>query len=142
MMSRSFREARRVLVIVTAAIAICACSSGRGAGRSDHQELIALFKDWRAFQRPRLVNGVPDYSAAAMAAKQRELPRYQARLSAIDPSGWPAAQQVDWHLVKAEMNGLDFDLRVRKPWATNPAFYVTVFPSQSDQPAREGPWAF
>ena len=50
-------------------------------------------------------------------------------------------QQVDWHLVRAEMNGLDFDHRVRRPWASNPAFYVTVFPSRSDQPAREGPFA-
>jgi hypothetical protein len=47
-----------------------------------------------------------------------------------------------WHLVRAEMNGLDFDHRVLRPWASNPAFYVTVFPSQSDQPAREGHQAF
>jgi hypothetical protein len=44
--------------------------------------------------------------------------------------------------VRAEMSGLDFDHRVLKPWANNPAFYVTVFPSQSDQPAREGPTAY
>ena len=29
-----------------------------------------------------------------------------------------------------------------RPWANNPAFYVTFFPSQSDQPAREGPLAY
>ena len=29
------------------------------------------------------------------------------------------------------MNGLDFDHRVLKPWANNPAFYVTVFPSRA-----------
>jgi hypothetical protein len=40
------------------------------------------------------------------------------------------------------MNGLDFDHRVLRPWANNPAFYVTVFPSESDQPAREGPFAY
>jgi hypothetical protein len=39
------------------------------------------------------------------------------------------------------MNGLDFDHRVLRPWAGNPAFYVTVFTSESDQPAREGPHA-
>jgi hypothetical protein len=37
------------------------------------------------------------------------------------------------------MNGLDFDHRVRKPWANDPAFYVTFYPSRSDQPLREGP---
>src|SRR5262249_58745050 len=54
---------------------------------------------------------------------------------------WPIPQQVDWHIVRAEMNGLDFDHRVLKPWANNPAFYVTVFWEESDQPAREGPFA-
>ncbi|MCA1562223.1 MAG: DUF885 domain-containing protein [Acidobacteria bacterium] len=40
------------------------------------------------------------------------------------------------------MQGLDFDHRVLRPWANNPAFYVTVFPRRSDQPAREGPFAW
>ena len=39
------------------------------------------------------------------------------------------------------MNGLDFDHRVLRPWANDPAFYVTVFGSESDQPAREGHYA-
>ena len=29
-----------------------------------------------------------------------------------------------------------------KPWSNNPAFYVTVFSEESDQPAREGPFAW
>ena len=112
------------------------------AHASDYSELVKLFADWRAFQKPKLVDGVPQYTADAMAAQRRELPSFQQRLQAIDPGGWPVNQQVDWHVVRAEMNGLDFDHRVRKPWATNPAFYVTVFLEQSDQPAREGPVAY
>jgi hypothetical protein len=108
---------------------------------TDYAGLTALFGEWRAFQKPRLVEGVPDYSAAAMAGQQRDLAGFQGRLAAIDPSSWPIPQQVDWHVVRAEMNGLDFDHRVLRPWANNPAFYVTVFPSESDQPAREGPFA-
>jgi hypothetical protein len=107
-----------------------------------YEDLVALFRDWRAFQRPKVVDGVPDYSAAAMSAQHRELASYRARLSAIDPSGWPVPRQVDWHVVRAEMNGLDFDHRVLRPWANNPAFYVTVFSEESDQPAREGPFAY
>jgi hypothetical protein len=142
----------RCLIALTAACAIAAaasvaaCSSPRrpqpAAQSNRYEDLAALFADWRAFQKPKLVNGVPDYSAAAMSAQQRELPAYQHRLAAIDPTGWSVAPQVDWHLVRAEMNGLDFDHRVLKPWAANPAFYVTVFPDRSDQPAREGPSAF
>jgi hypothetical protein len=130
---------RSVLLLVLICVAAASAPAARSAGYDD---LLTLFKEWRDFQRPKLVQGVPDYSPAAMSAQQRELPRFQARLKAIDPGAWPVPRQVDWHLVRAETNGLDFDLRVRKPWATNPAFYVTVFPSQSDQPAREGPSAF
>jgi Bacterial protein of unknown function (DUF885) len=107
-----------------------------------YSDLVSLFAEWRTFQKPRLVNGVPDYSAKAMAAQQRQLASYRQRLAAIDTSSWPIPQQVDWHVVRAEMNGLDFDHRVLKPWANNPAFYVTVFPDRSDQPAREGPFAY
>ena len=48
---------------------------------------------------------------------------------------------MDYYVVRAEMNGLDFDHRVLQPWANNPAFYVTAFRDESDQPAREGPLA-
>ena len=107
-----------------------------------HADLVALFTEWRAFQTPKLVDGVPDYTAPAMAAQQRDLAGYQRRLAGIVANGWTAGQQVDWHIVRAEMNGLDFDHRVLRPWANNPAFYVTVFPQQSDQPAREGHYAY
>jgi hypothetical protein len=107
-----------------------------------YEDLVSLFNEWRSFQRPKLVDGVPDYTAGAMAAQYSELASWQRRLSEIDPRGWPIARQVDWHVVRAEMNGLDFDHRVLKPWTNNPAFYVTVFPEESDQPAREGPFAY
>jgi len=104
-----------------------------------YEDLVALFEEWRSFQKPPLVEGIFDYSAPARAKQHRELAAYQQRLATIDTSGWLVAQRVDYHLVKAEMNGLDFDHRVRKPWARNPAFYVMLFPDQSDVPAREGP---
>jgi hypothetical protein len=107
-----------------------------------YEDLVTFFGEWRAFQAPKLVDGVPDYSASAMAEQHRRLAEYRTRLAAIDPTGWPVPQQVDWHVIEAEMNGLDFDHRVLRPWANNPAFYVTVFAAQSDQPAREGPLAY
>jgi hypothetical protein len=110
--------------------------------KSSFADLTKLFDEWRAFQRPKLINGVPDYSAPAMSAQHRELAPYQRRLADIDKSAWPINQQVDWYVVRAEMNGLDFDHRVLRPWANNPAFYVTVFLDRSDQPAREGPHAY
>lgn len=117
-----------------------------GAGRASAQtaspgygDLVRLFDDWRAFQRPPRIDGIPDYSAGAMAAQHARLAEFRRRLAAIDTGGWRIAERVDYELVRAEMNGLDFAHRVLRPWARNPAFYVMVFPSPTDIPAREGP---
>ena len=118
-----------------------AAPGARPTAPSRYDDLVTLFTAWRAFQQPKVVNGVPDYSPAAMAAQHRELATYRRRLAALDTAGWPTHAQVDYHIVRAEMNGLDFDHRVLRPWANNPAFYMTVFAEQSDQPAREGPHA-
>ena len=60
-------------------------------------------------------DNVPDYSAVAMTAKAAELPGWRKRLEAIDCGSWPIEQQDDYKLVRAEMNGLDFNLRVLRP---------------------------
>jgi uncharacterized protein (DUF885 family) len=101
---------------------------------------VAFHQEWREFQKPRFVDGVPDYSPAAMAQQHAELPVWQARLAAMDTTGWSVAEQVDWHLVRAEMNGLDFDHRVLKPWERIPGFYRMIHLEQSDVPAHEGPF--
>jgi uncharacterized protein (DUF885 family) len=74
-----------------------------------------------------------------MAKKAQELKGYQSRLDAIKPDSWPKAQQIDYKLFKAELNGMDFDLRVLKPWARDPTFYASVWSEMSDVPEHEGP---
>lgn len=106
-----------------------------------HAELVMLFDDWRAFVQPTIVNGAPDYGAAAMARKAADLPGYRSRLKAINISLWPVAAQNDYRLIEAEMNGFDFNLRILRPWARDPSFYQTVFGEESDVPAHEGPSA-
>lgn len=121
---------------------VLALGPGRASAQTasrDYQDLVRLFDDWRAFQRPIQIDGIPDYTARAMAAQHAGLADFRHRLAAIDPSGWRIPEKVDYELVRAEMNGLDFDHRVLRPWARNPAFYVMVFPSPTDIPAREGP---
>ena len=120
------------------ATACSPASEARAKQRTSYADLVALFHDWRTFEQPKIVDGVPDYSVAAMTAQHAELARYQRRLAAMDTTGWTTPQQVDYNIVRAEMNGLDFSHRVLRPWARNPSFYVYYFPSRSDQPAREG----
>ncbi len=104
-----------------------------------YEDLVALFRDWRAFEEPPMREGAPDYTAATLASKREKLKGYQARLAQIDPTQWPVEQQVDHQLVRAEMNGLDFYIRVLRPWERDPAFYTTLWMAQSDTPAHEGP---
>jgi uncharacterized protein (DUF885 family) len=101
--------------------------------------LVKLFEQWRDFERPTLHGNVPDYGAMAMTAKASALPEWRKQLEAIDTKGWPREQLSDYKLVKAEMNGLDFNLRVLRPWARDPAFYVSVWAARTDVPLREGP---
>jgi uncharacterized protein (DUF885 family) len=111
------------------------------APASSYEQLASLFTDWRAFNHPAIVKGRPNYSAAAMAKKAEGLASFRARLKTIDPSGWSTVQKNDYRIVEAEINGLDFFLRVLKPWQRDPDFYATVFPEMSDVPAHEGPSA-
>ncbi|HEX8680149.1 MAG TPA: DUF885 family protein [Chthoniobacterales bacterium] len=111
------------------------------ATASSYQQLVPLFSDWRGFNHPAIDDGRPDYSAAAMTKKAEGLAGFRARLKAIDPRGWSTEQKNDYRLIEAEMNGLDFFLRILKPWQRDPGFYATVFAEMSDVPAHEGPSA-
>jgi hypothetical protein len=141
MSSLRAHHVRLFFLAALTALAIAAAdpSSITAQKGGSYNDLVTLFKEWRAFERPPLREGAPDYTAAATAKRHQELKAYQARLAAIDPKGWPVEQQVDWHIVRAEMNGLDFYIRVLKPWVRDPAYYATVWDDQSDTPDHEGP---
>ena len=113
--------------------------SQQTAGNSSYEDLLTLFENWREFEKPPLLEGAPDYTAATTARRHQELISYQARLKSFEIETWPVGQQVDWHLVRAEMNGMDFNIRVLKPWVRDPAYYTSVWTAQSDTPAHEGP---
>ena len=122
-------------------LATSTIAAAAGAPGSSYQQLAKSFTDWRAFNHPAIINGRPDYSAAAMAKKAEGLAAFRTCLKAIDTTGWSTAQKNDYRVVEAEMNGLDFFLRVLRPWQRDPDFYATVFPEMSDVPAHEGPSA-
>ena len=104
-----------------------------------YEQLVELFKTWREFQKPVMKEGVPDYSVAAMKKQHEELKSWQQKLQNFDTTGWPIKHQVDWYILYAEMNGLDFDHRVLRTWERDPAFYKTLWMERSDVPGHEGP---
>ena len=105
----------------------------------DYQKLVELFNDWREFESPPLLNGAPDYTAIRFKEDKKLFRALQKRLNKINIGRWPIPQQIDWHVVQAEMNGYDFNYRVLRPWERDPAFYQTVWTYKSDVPAHEGP---
>ena len=118
-----------------------------GEEGSTYANLEALFESSRRLNEPPLKNGIPDYSEAAMGRQYEELRGFQRRLAELDIDGWPITQQVDYHLVRAELNGIEFMHRVLKPWTKDPYLYwgsstSTSMPYYgfSDRPAvPEGP---
>jgi hypothetical protein len=117
-------------------------ASGRQAQAQenrDYDSLLQLFAEWREFESPPLLDGAPDYTAVQFARRRSEFDELRQQLNEFQIEDWPVPQQVDWHLVWAEMNGYDFNERVLQPWARDPAFYDTVWMQRSDVPAHEGP---
>ncbi|MCP4048609.1 MAG: DUF885 domain-containing protein, partial [Gammaproteobacteria bacterium] len=90
---------------------------------SDYEDLVQLFQDFRTFQHAKITDGVPDYSVTAVNEQQQGLLKFEQKLGSISTDGWATWQQVDYHLVRAEMNALKFHHKVHKPWARDPGFY-------------------
>ncbi|MCB2112122.1 MAG: DUF885 family protein [Parvularculaceae bacterium] len=127
------------LKITAIALAGLAAMTGAAEARNSHADLVKLWREWRAFEAPVVENCAPDYTPARMAQKAESLADFQKRLAAIRTDNWSTDKKADHRLVEAEMNGLDFDLRVLQPWARDPSFYAIVFAEESDVPEHEGP---
>ncbi len=95
-------------------------SGQEGAGYAD---LSGLFEEFRSFSQNEYRGDLSGYGSA-METRFANLEDFQRRLAAIDIGSWSVADQVDYHLVRAEMNGLEFELRVLRPWVRDPAFYA------------------
>jgi len=122
------------------------CSGGmdnnKVANSTDYQGLIRLFKEFRDYQKPRIVEGIPDYTKEVMEEQYARLPEFRQKLNLIDPSDWTIPEKADYEVLRAEINGLDFDHRVFHPWKRDPAFYAVITTYEPDVPAREGPEIF
>jgi hypothetical protein len=131
---------KRAYLRVLGLLVLTMAGSAAPAATGGHAALVELFAEWRAFERPPLLDGAPDYTEASLARQLAGLQDYRARLAALDPAGWPLEHRIDHALVRAQLNGHEFNLRLLRPWARDPAFYQSVWTEQSDTPAHEGPF--
>jgi hypothetical protein len=106
---------------------------------SDFNQLETLFIQWRTFEVAPLHDLAPDYRQETFEKRHPKWAQFKTRLLAFDKSQWTVAQQVDWFVMLAEINGYEFNEKVLKPWQRDPAFYKQVWTYKSDVPAHEGP---
>ena len=109
--------------IILAGLTLFYNTAGHSGDKSSYGDLVSLFNEFREFQEAELDDGVPDYTPAAMEKQHRGLKMFQKRLAALETGDWPIWQKVDYHLVRAEMNALEFHHKIFKPWARDPGFY-------------------
>jgi hypothetical protein len=77
-------------------------------------------------RQPKVVDGIPDYTARAISDQFDSLRILQSKLNQMDTSGWTRDEQVDFRLVTAHMHGLEFNHRIMHRWSGDPAYYSTI----------------
>ncbi len=117
----------------------CQTKDHQAPTTTKYEDLVTLFKDWRAFENPPLLDGAPDYTASTFDVRWDDFLNLRSRFNSIDTTNWPIPQKVDWMVVWAEMNGYEFNYKTLKPWVRDPAYYKSIWMSRSDVPAHEGP---
>ncbi|MFM9908639.1 MAG: hypothetical protein ACKVOW_04800 [Chitinophagaceae bacterium] len=132
---------KKVFIIAFICCFVCSTIKAQSSTGS-YPSLLQLCKELRLLERTSLPNGVPDYRQQTIIKTQQLLQRYKNRLSKLDTVGWSLDEKVDFLVLKAEMNALDYNCRILKPWERDPAFYALVFGEQSDTPDHEGPTSF
>lgn len=105
-----------------------------------HKSLLELYKEFQEFRTPKIIDGVPDYSPGALEAKEKGLENFRKSLADISPEKWAIAQKIDYLLVRAKLNEMDFQLRVTRPWERDPGTYVDMIARIpfADTPLPEG----
>ena len=129
----------KIILLVLAVLSAVGLQAALAQSNDGYDELLRLFEDWREFESPPLLDGAPDYTAEQFASRYEGFLALRNRLHRLDPGNWPVPQQVDWHIVRAEMNGYDFNHRALQPWVRDPAYYKSIWTGRSDVPAHEGP---
>ena len=92
-------------------------------------DLTEIFFAVRDLREPRLIDGIPDYSIAAVEVQKAGLTKLRTRFDGIDPSGWSVRDQVDYLIVRSELDMLDYGLNVYRATSRSPNFYLSSISS-------------
>jgi hypothetical protein len=110
---------------VVAMVASSWLASGAAAEMpAGYDGLVALFKDYQAWNAANTADVLADLGPAAIEKRRAGLTALQERLAAINPSGWSAAQKNDYLIVRSELDKQEFIFTVTRPWQRDPVCYV------------------
>jgi len=120
----------RFVILLLAAVALvgvaCSETAVQSQSPSSYGAIETMYGEILEARRPKLVDGVADYSPAAMTAQREQLAAFEKRLMAIDPANWPVPQKIDYLLVVTTLRDWDFSHRVARPWSRDPGLYVDM----------------
>ncbi|WP_439545875.1 DUF885 family protein [Sandarakinorhabdus sp.] len=91
-----------------------------------HADLVALYTQFRADIGFTANANVPDHTPAAMARREAAARTALVRLEAMDDSGWPVAERVDWMIALGEMRAVLFQHRHLRQWQRDPSWWATL----------------
>jgi hypothetical protein len=122
----TFQRVRRALDVTVALLLAGLLGVGGASAQADAgwDDLVALDAELTELRRPPRQDGVPQFGVDAMAARADAITDVQNRLRAIDPSSWSVVGKVDYLLVWAKANGMEFEHRVTRPWQKDPILYL------------------
>ncbi|MBT3325050.1 MAG: DUF885 family protein [Gemmatimonadales bacterium] len=87
-------------------------------------DLVALDSELSTLRRPHRQNGVPQFGPGAMASRAQSITDVQVGLASLDATNWSVSGKVDYLLVWAKANGMEFEHRVTRPWQRDPILYL------------------
>jgi hypothetical protein len=87
-------------------------------------DLVTLSDHLGELRSPARDAGVPQLGPEAVAARAKAISSVQQSLAKLDPGAWSVASKVDYLLVWAKANALEFEHRVTRPWERDPIYYL------------------
>lgn len=127
-----------VLALFVSVATVTLAADGPPSGAGAYDDLVTLVNEYTEWRDPRgdhprqiirdtagqPIDPVADYSPASVAAQLEELAAFQARLADMNVAAWDRSRQVDWLAVRSRLDQREFILRLSRPWARDPGFYV------------------
>ena len=74
----------RCLSFIVLLLAINTFSGATIHTTDNYEALVTLFKEWREFERPPMLDGAPDYTEKTFAKRYESFKKYRHRLDEID----------------------------------------------------------